>query len=347
MKINYLNFYKNYSFIRESQKELIRRYHLDKKMKCPIHFCLGQEGFPALLTDFFKPIDYLFSHHRSHAYYLSKKCSLEKMISEFYGNKFGSNKGLAGSQELSSDENNFFTGTMLSGMFATSIGSAYSQKYLGTKGITATVIGDGGMEEGIVYEALNIASLFSLPILFICENNRYSVHTEMSERTKNLNFKKKINAFNIPYMLVKNQNVNNLYKTVKFIFNQIRKNKTPYFIEIDTFRECGHVGPENDDKEYNYRPNDVKNRGQRDIFKKYFSSLKKKKSINKKLSLIKKKNRNLINRCFSNSINKEPITFQESLNLNFIKSFDKKIKTFTKGKNRLIINQVLTTPKPY
>ncbi len=347
MTINYLRLYKNYSFIRESQKELIRRYHLDKKMKCPIHFCLGQEGFPALLSNFFKSNDYLFSHHRSHAYYLSKKCSLEKMISEFYGNKFGTNKGLAGSQELSSDENNFFSGTMLSGMFAASIGSAYSQKYLGTKGITATVIGDGGMEEGIVYETLNIASLFSLPILFICENNRYSVHTEMSERTKNSNFKKKIKAFNIPYMLVKNQNIDKLNKTVEEIFDEIRKNKTPYFIEIDVFRECGHVGPENDDEEYNYRSNDIKTRGQQDIFKKYFSSLKKNKLINKKLSLIKQKNINIIDKYFSNSINKKPITFQESLNLNFIKSFDKKIKTFTKGKSKLIINQTLTTPKPY
>ena len=111
------------------------------------------------------------------------------MIAEFYGKKSGSNAGLAGSQELSYSKNNFFSGTILSGMFSIALGTAFAQKKQNSKNITATIIGDGGMEEGIVYETLNLASLKSLPILFVCENNRYSVHTHISERTLKFNFK--------------------------------------------------------------------------------------------------------------------------------------------------------------
>ena len=84
-------------------------------------------------------------------------------------------------------------------MFAISLGTAFKQKNSKTQNITITVIGDGGMEEGIVYETLNLASLKSLPILFICENNNFSVHTNIKERTNLRNFKNLVETFGIKY----------------------------------------------------------------------------------------------------------------------------------------------------
>ena len=174
-----IKLYKIFHLIRFSQEYLIKIYHPEDKMRCPIHFCLGQEALAACSSFFLHQNDFVLSHHRSHGYYLAKKCPINDMISEFYGKKNGSNSGLAGSQELSFTKNNFYSGTILSGMFSIALGTAYSQKKNNTKNITMTIIGDGGMEEGIAYETLNLASLHSLPILFVCENNKYSVHTNI------------------------------------------------------------------------------------------------------------------------------------------------------------------------
>ena len=184
-----LNLYRIFHLIKFSQEYLIKIYHPEDKMRCPIHFCLGQEDLASCLHPFLNKNDHVLSHHRSHGYYLAKKCPIDNMIAEFYGKADGSNAGLTGSQELSYPKNNFFSGTILSGMFSISLGTAFAQKIGNKKNISIGIIGDGGMEEGIVYETLNIASLKSLPILFICENNRYSVQTNISARTVTFNFK--------------------------------------------------------------------------------------------------------------------------------------------------------------
>ena len=100
-----------------------------------------------------------------------------KWCQSFMERKNGTTGGLAGSQELTSPKINFYSGAILSGSFAISLGDAFEKILTITKGITISVIGDGGMEEGIVFETLNMASKMKLPILFICENNLYSTHT--------------------------------------------------------------------------------------------------------------------------------------------------------------------------
>ena len=80
-----LNLFKIFHLIKFSQEYLIKIYHPEDKMRCPIHFCLGQEVLAACLSFFIKKNDYVLSHHRSHGYYLAKKCPLDKMVAEFYG----------------------------------------------------------------------------------------------------------------------------------------------------------------------------------------------------------------------------------------------------------------------
>ena len=101
------------------------------------------------------------------------------MVAEFYGKKNGSNGGLAGSQELSDPDTSFYSGTILSGALAMGVGDAFAKKYKNKNFLNVSVIGDGGMEEGIVIESINMASLYNLPVIFICENNIYSTHTHI------------------------------------------------------------------------------------------------------------------------------------------------------------------------
>ena len=104
-KSQLIKLYKIFHLIRFSQEYLIKIYHPEDKMRCPIHFCLGQEVLAACLSFFLKKKDFVLSHHRSHGYYLAKNWPLDKMVPEFYGKVSGSNSGLAGSQELSYSDN--------------------------------------------------------------------------------------------------------------------------------------------------------------------------------------------------------------------------------------------------
>ncbi len=225
----------------------MEEYHPADEMRCPIHFCVGQEATPAALSLLFQSGDVVMSHHRSHGYYLAKGAPVEAMVAEFYGKATGSNGGLAGSQELSHEGYNFYSGTILSGMFAMATGAAFSQRYNGTNDITVGVIGDGGMEEGIVFEALNLAAVFRLPILFVCENNLYSAHTRIDVRTRSRSLAERAAAFQVPSKILDGNDAPGLLQELTEITADIRAGNGPFCIEVNTYRTCGHVGPENDD----------------------------------------------------------------------------------------------------
>lgn len=249
----HLPLYRMMRLIRRTEEILIEVYHPADEMRCPIHFCVGQEAMPAALSTLLRPSDVVMSHHRSHGYYLGKGAPLEAMVAEFYGKTTGANGGLAGSQELSHDGTKFFSGTLLSGMFAMANGSAFSQKYNDTTDMTVTVIGDGGMEEGIVFEALNLAAVFKLPVLFVCENNLYSAHSRIDVRSLSETLTARAKAFNVETKLLDGNDAVLLQQQLTPIIKKIRAGEGPYFIEVLTYRTCGHVGPENDDV-LGYRP---------------------------------------------------------------------------------------------
>ena len=246
------NIYYNLNFVRNVQKEIIKRYHPADNMKCPMHFCTGQEIMPAAISSLLNKDDSVYSHHRSHGYFLGKKGSLKKMIAEFFGKSSGTNGGLAGSQELSDPDISFYSGTILSGALAMGVGDAFAKKYKLKKSINISVIGDGGMEEGIVNEAINLATLYKLPVVFICENNIYSTHTHIRDRVNKMSIINKIKPLGIQTLKIKTNNPFEVYKKMKNVILKARKN-IPQFVEIETYRFGSHVGPEDDDH-YNYRP---------------------------------------------------------------------------------------------
>ncbi|NQV44700.1 MAG: thiamine pyrophosphate-dependent dehydrogenase E1 component subunit alpha [Rhodospirillales bacterium] len=247
-----IQLYREMQLIRRSQEIIGEEYHPADEMRCPIHLCIGQEAAPAALSLHLKSEDVIFSHHRSHGYYLATGAPLDEMVAEFYGKKTGSNGGLAGSQELSHDEYSFYSGTILSGAFALANGTAFSQKYRGTDGISIGVIGDGGMEEGIVFETLNLAAIQKLPVLFLCENNGYSIHTPIADRSLSPHLTTRAKSFGIPAHLLDGNDAMALHEELGRIITEIREGCGPVFVELTTYRHCGHVGPEGDDH-FNYR----------------------------------------------------------------------------------------------
>jgi pyruvate dehydrogenase E1 component alpha subunit len=349
MKINQTikkEIYKNLVLIRRAQEEISDRYHDGDHMKCPMHFCTGQEILPAVLGSFLKKDDTIYSHHRSHGYFLANGGSLKEMISEFHGKASGTNGGLAGSQELSCHKTNFYSGTILSGAFAMSVGDAFEKKYNKKNNFTTAVIGDGGMEEGIVFEAMNLASRYSLPVLFLCENNDYSIHSHWKDRVSVRESYLKAREFNIKSDYMETNNPEKLYKKLNNIISFIKTNSKPYFFEFSTYRFCPHVGPDNDDH-YNYRDIKTLNSWIKKDPLNYFEN-KLTKSINNFKSY-KTKTLNKINsdidKAFIFAKKSKPLKSYK--NLNYQNTYDKKVKKFYENNIDYPHIQESLIPKPY
>lgn len=308
------NLYHQLLYIRRVQEEISNRYHPADNMKCPMHFCMGQEIGPAALSSFLRPRDAILSHHRSHGYFLANKGSLNEMIAEFHGKETGTNGGLAGSQELSCTKTHFYSGTILSGAFGMSLGDAFSKVYKNENNITISVIGDGGMEEGICSETLNMAILYKLPILFICENNKYSTHTKLNERTEYQNVSERIKGYKIESHLFNSNDPEKLYMLLKNLTSKIRKTKKPIFLEIMTYRFNGHVGPEGDDH-YNYR-----SKAERDLWSKKDPLKVYRKKLDKKFGV---KFKNFENKILNNINKKIDHSFAFALKSSFAKAYKK------------------------
>lgn len=245
--------YKSMCRIRRVEEALIREYHPRDEMRCPIHFCIGQEAAPAALGLTLERDDVISSHYRSHGYYLAKGAPLGAMVAEFYGKASGANSGLGGSMELAHHGSRIYSGAIVGGPTGLAIGSAFAQKFLNMPAVTVAAFGDGAMDEGIAYEAINLAALRGLPVLFLCENNGYAAHTALAQRARTPSPAVRAAAFGIDTEVLEDRDPERLLETMSEIVANVRNSQRPFFLEVDTYRHCGHVGPESDDQ-LAYRP---------------------------------------------------------------------------------------------
>jgi TPP-dependent pyruvate/acetoin dehydrogenase alpha subunit len=247
-----LRLYRMMYLIRRTEEVLMAEYHPADEMRCPMHFCVGQEAMPAALAGLLRRNDVLMSHYRSHGYYLAKGAPLEAMIAEFYGKSTGANKGIAGSMELGAHDYNFYSGAIVGGSLIIPLGAAFAQSYRGVDDISVSVMGDGVFDEGPTYEMINLAALHHLPLLIICENNRYAAHTPIERRLAKPLLAERAEAFGLPTQRLDGNDPELLRAVLERLIPDIRCGRGPQFVEIETYRLCGHVGP-GDDESLGYR----------------------------------------------------------------------------------------------
>jgi pyruvate dehydrogenase E1 component alpha subunit len=234
--------------LRRCEEALIREYHPADEIRCPVHFCVGQEAVSASLSLFLRPVDYLFSHHRSHGYYLGKGAPLRALIAELYGRATGASGGKAGSQDISFPEGHFYSGAILCGAVAIGVGAAFAEKMRGSDRVVVTGFGEAATDEGTFWEAVNYAALRKLPLVFVCENNRYSTYSPQTNRHAADNIHDRVSAFGVRSRALFGNDVLQVYRTLESAIADARANRGPTFIEAYTYRWNGHVGPENDDQ---------------------------------------------------------------------------------------------------
>ena len=234
--------------LRLCEEAIEKEYHPADEMRCPVHFCSGEEAVPASINNILKDNDYLFSHHRSHGYYLAKNAPMKRLFAELYGKATGANSGLAGSQDISYPKNNFYSGAILSGATAIAIGAAVS---LAMKKKNNSVViagfGDAATDEGIFWESLNYASLMKLPIIFVCENNNYSTFSPQSKRQSGKGIAERSNVFGVKAKSIFGNDVCLVYRELNKAVLGARKGKGPFLLETFTYRYSGHVGPITDE----------------------------------------------------------------------------------------------------
>ena len=234
--------------IRETDLQISKRYS-ENEMRCPTHLSIGQECVPSVVGTFTKKRDLCVSSHRPHAHYLGKGGSLKKLISELYGKSTGCSKGRGGSMHITDPSVGFVGSTaIVSNSIPVGVGLSLSSKILGKKQVTIIYLGDASVEEGVFFESLNFAIVKQIPVIFVCENNFYSVYSPLSVRQPvNRKIHKMVKACHIRSYKTNGNHTHEVISAFLKAKNFVEKNGEPVFLEFQTYRWFEHCGPNLDD----------------------------------------------------------------------------------------------------
>lgn len=249
---NQLDLFRAMLRIRRVEEALADRY-AEQEMRCPMHLCIGQEAIAVGVCAALSVEDVMFSNHRAHGHYLAKGGSLNAMVAELYGRETGCCGGRGGSMHLIDLNVGFMGATpIVGGTVPLAVGAAWAAALKNEARVSVVFFGDGCFEEGVVHESLNFASLHRLPVIFVCENNEFSVYTRLAERQPERPIHQVAEAHGISTCSGDGNNVEEVAAIAGRAVEQARQGKGPQFIELRTYRWREHCGPNFDD-DLNYR----------------------------------------------------------------------------------------------
>ncbi|MEP7702969.1 thiamine pyrophosphate-dependent dehydrogenase E1 component subunit alpha [Paraglaciecola sp. 25GB23A] len=247
-------FYQQILRIRLVEEAIASRYS-EQKMRCPTHLSIGQEAVAVGVSAFLTSKDKAYSSHRAHAHYLAKGGDLNKLIAELYGKETGCTGGRGGSMHLTDLTAGFVASTAIVGnSIPLAVGNALHQQVQKLNEISVAYFGEGATEEGAFYESANFAALRKLPVLFICENNAYSVYSPLEVRQPaGRSIVKLAQAIGLHAAEVDGNDVIQVARVAEKCIQNIRSGAGPALIECHTYRHREHCGPNWDD-DLGYRP---------------------------------------------------------------------------------------------
>jgi pyruvate dehydrogenase E1 component alpha subunit len=228
--------------IRKVELRIESLYHLDE-MKTPIHLCIGQEAVAVGVCSVLRKDDLISSNHRGHGHYLAKGGNLQAMIAELCCRETGCSKGRGGSMHLiDTSVGHIGSSSIVGGCIPIGVGLGLAIKMQKQDRVSVTFFGDGAADRGVLYESVNFAALKRLPVIFVYENNQYSVCSHVSSRQ----------AGEIPFhvmspeliqsFMVDGNSVLAVYEASREAVERARAGEGPSFIECKTYRVRGHAG---------------------------------------------------------------------------------------------------------
>ncbi|MBM3125688.1 MAG: thiamine pyrophosphate-dependent dehydrogenase E1 component subunit alpha [Chloroflexi bacterium] len=211
------------------------------KVHGTMHLSAGQEAvavgtFRAVRVD-----DYVLNHHRGHGHFIAKGADINRMMAEFLGKDTGYCRGRGGSMHIADVEaNNLGANGIVGGGIPQSVGVGLALQMKKLDQICVVLFGDGAANEGVFHESLNMAALWSLPVLFICENNKYGMSMDVEHATAKLPIAQRAEAYGMPWAYVDGNDVLEVYETMIEATRHVRSGRGPVLVEAVTYRYFGH-----------------------------------------------------------------------------------------------------------
>lgn len=226
-------------------EEMIADEYVKQEMRCPMHLCIGQEAIPVGVSAHLDHNDTVIGAHRSHGHYLAQGGDLKAMIAELYGKATGCAGGVGGSMHLIDLEAGVIgTAPIVGSTIAIGTGVAFSNWMKGNSFVMVVYLGDGSVEEGVFYESANFAALHKLPVLYVCENNLFSVYSPLNVRQpKGRNISDMVESIGIESHQADGNDLDAVYQLSERAVAKARRGEGPSFLEFFTYRRREHVGP--------------------------------------------------------------------------------------------------------
>jgi pyruvate dehydrogenase E1 component alpha subunit len=206
-----------------------------------LHLYPGEEAVAAGVLNACGPSDYIVSNYREHAHALVRGTPPREVMAELFGRATGMSKGMGGSMHMFDRERRFMGGYAIVGQTCPiAVGVAYAIAMRGLPEVVVCFMGDGAVNQGTFHESLNMAGLWRLPVLFVCENNHYAIGTEIHRHSAVPEVFKRVAAYNISAEKVDGMDVLKVHNATKHAIERIRRGGGPQFIECETYRYRGH-----------------------------------------------------------------------------------------------------------
>ncbi|MGE1061882.1 thiamine pyrophosphate-dependent dehydrogenase E1 component subunit alpha [Megasphaera paucivorans] len=206
-----------------------------------VHLYLGEEAVSAGTCEYLNDNDYITSTHRGHGHIIAKGGDMKYMMAELFGKATGYCKGKGGSMHIADRDKGILGANGIVGAGQDiALGAGFSINYKGTKQVCICFFGDGSTNQGTFHESLNLASIWHLPIVYVCENNNYAISMSQSRHQHIQNISDRGTAYGIPSLHIDGNNVIAVYKTIAAAVDRARKGEGPTLIECKTYRWRGH-----------------------------------------------------------------------------------------------------------
>ena len=205
------------------------------------HLYIGQEAVIVGAVAAARQDDYIITAYRDHAHAIARGTTLNAAMAELLGKATGISKGLGGSMHFFDKENHMYGGhAIVGGHLPLATGMAFASRYRGEDRCTLCFFGDGAINQGVFHEACNLAALWKLPVIFVCENNLFGMGTHVERATAVKELTNRAKAYDMPSMVMNGMDVREVRDSFRTVLDAMRKRPYPFLIEARTYRYRGH-----------------------------------------------------------------------------------------------------------
>jgi pyruvate dehydrogenase E1 component alpha subunit len=232
--------YKTMNIIRKFEEKALYLFE-NNFLRGSVHLCIGQEAIPSTVCSLLRDVDYITSTHRGHGHAIAKGAEPGKAMAELMGKATGYCKGKGGSMHIADiTKGNLGANAIVGAGIPIAVGGALAAQLRGSDQVAVSFFGDGASNQGIFHEGINLAAVWKLPVIFICENNGFGISVPVSESTSVENISDRAAAYGIPGVTVDGNDVFAIDEAFQKAIKRAKNGEGPTLIECKTYRWYGH-----------------------------------------------------------------------------------------------------------